>query len=322
MIVTHFFSIFWNYEEKRLRSFWRLIIQFILFIVAFYIPLLFTLSIHNYFLSSILDKILTLIFTLASIWLVVYFFDKRPFKEIGFNVNVRWLKELLFGLFLGAFLISLIFISEYLLGWIEIKGTFYNVYETSFPIGLAGGFIGFICVGFYEEAVSRGYQITNFAEGFRIKNTNPKYSLLAAIFASSLIFSLLHIANPNASVLGTINLVLVGLLFGYAFAATGSLAIPAGIHITWNFFEGNIFGFPVSGLRAKVSFLEINNSGPELWTGGDFGPEAGLILFFVLIIGFAGIFYWNKYTTGSTGLLISVADYKASQKISSSNPSV
>jgi membrane protease YdiL (CAAX protease family) len=86
------------------------------------------------------------------------------------------------------------------------------------------------------------------------------------------------------TILSFIGLVAAGLFLAYAYVITRQLWLPIGLHIGWNFFEGNVFGFPVSGLETfKLITLRVH--GPELWTGGAFGPEAGLIVFPALLLG-------------------------------------
>jgi hypothetical protein len=84
-----------------------------------------------------------------------------------------------------------------------------------------------------------------------------------------------------------------GVWFSYALLRTGQLWLPIGLHIGWNFFEGVVFGFPVSGLDI-YRLIRITVDGPELWTGGAFGPEAGLVLLPGLLLGVALIYVYTK----------------------------
>ena len=104
------------------------------------------------------------------------------------------------------------------------------------------------------------------------------------VLLSSLIFGLLHLGNPHATAVGAAGIILAGLFLGYAFVRTGQLWLSIGIHIGWNFFEGVVFGFPVSGLTV-YHVTRVVISGPELWTGGAFGPEAGLIVIPAMAVG-------------------------------------
>jgi len=80
---------------------------------------------------------------------------------------------------------------------------------------------------------------------------------------------------------------------GYAYLRTKQLWLSIGIHIGWNFFEGVVFGFPVSGLNV-YHLIRITVSGPALWTGGEFGPEAGLIVVPAIIIGIGLIYLYTR----------------------------
>jgi uncharacterized protein len=90
--------------------------------------------------------------------------------------------------------------------------------------------------------------------------------------------------NPNLRVLGLVNIVLVGILFGYMYLKTNNLWMPIGYHITWNYFQGDIFGFSVSGLNQK-GLYNISTFRDNLLTGGNFGPEAGVLATVVIILG-------------------------------------
>ncbi|HKJ34165.1 MAG TPA: hypothetical protein VKA34_20200, partial [Balneolales bacterium] len=71
------------------------------------------------------------------------------------------------------------------------------------------------------------------------------------------------------------NIMAAGVMLALPFILTGRLSMSIGIHMAWNFFQGGVFGFAVSGLPFRYSILQITHNGPLLWTGRFFGPEAG-----------------------------------------------
>jgi hypothetical protein len=82
-----------------------------------------------------------------------------------------------------------------------------------------------------------------------------------------------------------------------------------GLHIAWNFFEGNVFGFPVSGVETVgATFLSIEQSGPLLFTGGAFGPEAGVFTNAASVLGFLLILLWVRVRSGRIALQTSLAE--------------
>jgi hypothetical protein len=90
---------------------------------------------------------------------------------------------------------------------------------------------------------------------------------------------------------------------------TGRLAIPIGLHITWNFFQGNVFGFPVSGLEpVGATVLSIEQGGPLLFTGGVFGPEAGLIGIAAVLAGSLLTALWVRVRFGKAAMETSIAE--------------
>ena len=107
------------------------------------------------------------------------------------------------------------------------------------------------------------------------------------------VFGILHLGNPNATWISAAGIFLAGIFLAYGYTSTKQLWLPIGLHIGWNFFEGVVFGFPVSGLD-MFTLTRITVSGPELVTGGAFGPEAGLILLPALALGFSLIYWYTK----------------------------
>jgi hypothetical protein len=119
----------------------------------------------------------------------------------------------------------------------------------------------------------------------------------------------LHIFNPNAGLVSSFNIFLAGLLLlGVGRLLTGELAIPIGVHITWNFVQGNVLGFPVSGVDYRwATVFATQQHGPELWTGGAFGPEAGLLGVLAMLLGALLTILWVRWRYGRTGLCHALA---------------
>ena len=119
------------------------------------------------------------------------------------------------------------------------------------------------------------------------------------IIVSSVIFSLMHSGNPSMGWLSYLNLFLVGLLFAYMFVKSKNLWLSIGYHITWNYFEGPVLGFQVSGLD-QSSMYTVKNVGSNMVTGGNFGPEAGIIVTLVVFLGF--VYLWKFYRPADDSL--------------------
>lgn len=130
-------------------------------------------------------------------------------------------------------------------------------------------FFVFLYVAVGEEIIFRGVLFRWIDE---------KWGFAVALAVSSLLFGAMHIAQPGADWWSSLAIAIeAGLLLGAAYKWSGTLWLPIGIHWAWNFFQGNIFGFSVSGGDAGVSLLQSETSGPDLLTGGAFGAEASVI---------------------------------------------
>jgi membrane protease YdiL (CAAX protease family) len=108
-----------------------------------------------------------------------------------------------------------------------------------------------------------------------------------AITLSALFFGLMHLLNPGATLFGALAIALeAGILLGAAYMLTRNLWLAVGIHWAWNFFEGPFFGAAVSGTgsNAGKAFITSTISGPQIWTGGAFGPEAGVVAMLACLV--------------------------------------
>lgn len=287
-------SIFYNTDERRIRSGYRIIIQFALFSIVIN-ALGFSTSFLSEFIprdpfnnsSSSLITLFLVVATLVSTFIVGKYLDKRNLTDFGVFNTKNWWIDFSFGLSLGIILMGIIFVTEYFLGFVEITGYFGTTIEDSnFLYLFLFAIFQFLCVGFYEEYLMRGFLFKNLSEGFYNPKVNPQNAIIITLLVSSFIFGFSHAVNPNATLISSLSISLAGIFLAVGYITTGSLAIPIGLHITWNLFQGNIFGFSVSGNVSQVSVININQIGPEIWTGGAFGPESGLIGILIYFIGF------------------------------------
>jgi membrane protease YdiL (CAAX protease family) len=323
-------NIFWNGEDRRVRALWRLIGQLIILVVialpvqiglGFVALLIHTLqgrvtagpmTLLQSPLAITLSTLGILVAVMASVWLAGRFLDRRPFADFGFHMSGNWWTDLGFGLFLGAALMLLIFLIELGAGWLTVTGTFVTDNpDVPFFLAILLPLIIFVAVGIYEELLSRGYHLHNMAEGFNWNAIGPRWALVIATLLSSALFGLAHLGNPNASFISSFNIFIAGaVILAIGYLLTGELAMPIGVHITWNFFQGNVFGFPVSGTEfGSAKFITIQQGGPDVWTGGAFGPEAGLLGLGAMLLGGALIVLWVRWRYGRVGLYARLADY-------------
>ena len=288
--------VFLSPDEPRLRAGWRLLIQTILLVILSIIAgiiiqiiiFILTTLFNIYFDPSInmLATELILLFSItASIFLARKFLDQRPIVSLGLKLNQQAVLDVLVGIVITFFQMGLIYGIEIALGWTKFDGF---AWQTESGLVVAGGLgtwlVIFLIVGWQEELLSRGYHLQTLESGL---NT------FWAVLISSSVFGVLHLGNPNASWISTLGILLAGLFLALPYILTRQLWLSIGLHIGWNFFEGVVFGFPVSGLET-FRLLRHTVSGPELWTGGAFGPEAGLLVIPALLLGSLLVFAYTK----------------------------
>jgi membrane protease YdiL (CAAX protease family) len=321
-------ELFLEEGSGRLRSLWRLAIQYgaywelvqlslALLVAAWLSAGSYTRTVSGELDASaisgsptlpLVSGVAGLSAAILTVWLAGRFLDRRPFSEFGFRLGAGWWLDLLFGMVLGALLMTAFFLIELGLGWVEVTGSFETQGGAPFVVSMLIPVVMFICVGISEETVFRGYQLKNAAEGLNYPAIGPRGAVLLAWVLSSGFFAVLHADNPNATPLSTLNIVLAGLMLGFGYVLSGELAIPIGLHITWNFFQGAVYGFPVSGFEAfGPTLLTTEQSGPQLLTGGTFGPEGGLLVPCVMLLGMSLVALWTQLRTGKISLHTPIA---------------
>lgn len=261
-------------EERRLGVVWRILL-WIGLLLLFFIPGQYAISLlPRSPLGWVPYLVLSGVGLLAG-WAVLTPVDGRPPGALGFPLSREAISDTLSGLGLGAGLIGL---SALLL---LITGAVQFVADEGGLLGYFGS-LGWTLLFFwlaaaYEEIWFRGYGFQALVEWW---GPWP-----AAIVTSGL-FSLLHGLNPNFGPAAFVNIFLAGVMLAMAYLRTRSLWFATAVHAGWNWSMASLFAFPVSGLTMiDTPMYDAVERGSDWWTGGAFGPEAGLVGTLVLILG-------------------------------------
>lgn len=145
----------------------------------------------------------------------------------------------------------------------------------------------FLTVAVGEEMIFRG---------IIFRQIDERWNTRTALIVSALLFGFIHLPNNGATWWSSLAIAIeAGLMLGAAYKWSGSLWLPIGIHWAWNFTQGNVFGASVSGNVAGGSLLEMQVNGPDIITGGDFGPEASIVAVTLgIIYTLVFLFTWNR----------------------------
>ena len=226
-------------------------------------------------IMMLIQEIITILLPILA-WKIT---TKRKLSDMGFTPIKSDYKELLAGLIFGIASISVVFAAIVLSGQAEI-----TTWKPHFAVSQLLYLLIFILVGFAEELLSRGYIMSV------LRQTK---SIAAIMIVPSVIFALLHSFNAGIGIIPYINLTLVGILFSYMYLKSGNIWMPIGYHITWNYFQGNVFGFKVSGTEVE-GMLSTTYTKDTFLNGGAFGPEGGLFVTVILLIGFVIVHLYYK----------------------------
>jgi CAAX protease family protein len=203
-------------------------------------------------LSSLAGLLISLLF----VFLFRKFVDRRTFASLGFSTD-GYGSDAITGFFLAPAILgigSLILFASGHLKWVDID---FNGTSLFISLGI------FMMVAFTEELVFRGYILNNLMESFN------KWIALAV---SALLFSLAHLSADSIGFLPIANIFLAGILLGINYIYTKNLWFSFLLHLSWNFFQGPLLGYKVSGLNMQT-LLQPELKGDVLLTGGNFGFE-------------------------------------------------
>lgn len=274
-------------KSKRI---WSVILDIVLFTVGFI--LLMNLAVLISFIFSetssegespslfllIQNQVLMLVSVCVSAWLVLKY-RNLPFSRLGLS----WAgcgKSLLYGALLVILLYAVGFGLSLLLGVVEVTNVIFS------PTSLLLNLLFFFLVAVSEELLGRGFILGRMLDG-----GIHKY---VALFISAMLFSLMHLFNPNFALVPFLNILLAGIFLGASYIYTRNLSFPIALHWFWNWIQGPVLGYKVSGNEfSSESLLVLHLSEENLINGGTFGFEGSILCSFLLILG--TILILNRY---------------------------
>lgn len=310
-------GLFWNGAEARLRAPWRVgatlsLLLLAAVVVAPVARLLTGLDApgSGWDLVVLTGAFLGLSVAVVGLSWVV---DRRYTRDLGVAQNGRWYRDCAAGVAVGGAMATAVVAVLLATGTASVTGTV-SGREAQLtvtgvgPLASAGLWALFYAgAATLEEVAVRGYLLVNAAEGLSGR-LGRRRGVLGAVAVTAGLFGILHASNPGGTVLGLLNVTLVGLLLGGAYVLTGRLALAVGIHAAWNFAVGAVYGLPVSGLETSSALLAVEPDGPRALTGGAFGPEGGVVILAALAVGAVLVGLWVRRSEGAVFLQTHIAE--------------
>ena len=204
---------------------------------------------------------------LLATWVMMSAVESRPPASLGLVLSARAARDGSTGFLFGFALVSAVPLAMAAAGWLHLSG---RAPGTATALGSTLYVtVLLVLAALFEEVAVRGYafQVLARARGPAV-----------AIVSTALVFAGLHAANPGVGWAAIGNTLLAGILLGILYWRTLSLWWVTGTHFAWNWTMGVAVGLPVSGLDVGAPVVGVMTGGPSILTGGDYGPEAGLLL--------------------------------------------
>ena len=224
---------------------------------------------YHYFLYYELFSFVIILF-LFIFWVKVI--EKNALSSLGF-VKRNWLKYLGWGIMFSLVQMGVIALVYQVSGIGSFELNELSLEPILFILGL---FPFWLLQGGTEEVATRGWLLTRIA---------ARTNLPLAIVISSSLFGILHMGNAGVTFLSVLNIILDGVLAALLFIYTDSIWLVVAQHGTWNYVQGNLLGFQVSGTGADASIFSFTmGDGPDWLTGGAFGAEGSIITTLVLLL--------------------------------------
>jgi uncharacterized protein len=276
------------YGPSELRAGWRLLIFLVFFIVASLVVVILTLLFSRHLDSIESRRIVGTLASLTSLLgaaLLMAKFEGRRMSDYGLPWRQSLGKQFWQGGLLGFPTMTALIAALHLAGVLSFTdGTPQGPLVWLYAIGYA---LFFVAAALFEEFSCRGYLLFTLTTGI---------GFWPGAVLSSLLFGLLHSANPGETLFGCFSAAVFGFLFCVMLRQTGNLWMPTGFHAAYNWGEAFFFGTPDSGQLAPQRFLTAHFDGPQWLTGGSAGPEGSYLCVAIVVLVTIGFAFWRRET--------------------------
>lgn len=224
-------------------------------------------------LPELLANLLQFLFFVLFVWLYAKYIEKRSFRSFGF-FGRRKFRDYTKGVIIGLLLLSVSFVVVASSSKANIVYAFnFNIYSVLSILSVLGFFL---IQGASEEIFMRGWFMQSIA---------VRHWPWLGIVLSTVIFTVLHAANPNLNVVAVINLFLIGLFLAVLALYDENLWGACGFHSAWNFTMNSVYGVQVSGNKLTgETIMQTTFEGNDLITGGSFGLEGSIVVTAIIVI--------------------------------------
>ena len=223
---------------------------------------------------------IVLLTSFAGVWLMLWawmrFVDQRPMSCLGLHGPGS---DVWIGVAIAVAILAIDVVTMTASGQVTMSWTSPSAMAMVFIIA---AILLFLVQGCAEEAVLRGYLMQSVA---------AKWGIPAGLAIQAVVFAALHGANPGTTWVALVNVAGFGLMLGLLVVWRGNLLAAMGFHTVWNWLQGMVLGFDVSGLEFHHSVMTTARvTGSRSWlTGGTFGAEGSVISTIVLAILITGL---------------------------------
>jgi membrane protease YdiL (CAAX protease family) len=238
-------------SQHELRSGWKIltyvvVFACVLFVTAIVISMFFEDAAIEGITLLALNAVALFVPSITATWFMARFVDHVPVRTFGIGLHNGWYRHVLGGILLAGALLAILLGAFTVFGDVDMRWSASDGPYTAIAVTL----IVLLVAAANEELIFRGYLLQILAVGV---------GRWPAIISMSGLFGLVHLQNPNASLLGTTNTVLAGIMLSLAYFRTRSIDI--------------------------ASFWKTEVTGPEILLGGNYGPEGGIIATIVFLAG-------------------------------------